>query len=231
MYTSTMPLRAAFASILIAGTLLATGCGDDAAEADVTTTKPTTIPPATAPATTEPEVTAPPASEAPDDEVPATEAPPAEPVTTEAPEPAVVEVHAADYGFGGLPEAITAGTELRLVNDSSVEVHEIVAVRLPDTETRSVHDMVHANDLGALFAGGDPALVIVAGPSGAEQIVAVGDGTLTEPGRYAVFCFIPTGADPEEYFALLGTTDGPPPVEGGAPHLMNGMFDEVVVTA
>ena len=222
MYTSTMPLRAAFASILIAGTLLATACGEESADADVTTTKPTTTEPS-APPTTEHHVTTPPATEPPVTEAPTTESPVTEPEET------FVEVRAADYGFGGLPPSIAAGTELRLVNDSTVEVHEIVAVRLPDAETRSVDEIVHAGDMGALFAGGEPAMVIVAGPNGADQVVAVGDGTLADPGRYAVFCFIPTGADPEEYFALLGAADGPPPVEGGAPHIMNGMYDEVLV--
>ena len=84
-------------------------------------------------------------------------------------------------------------------------------------------------DLGALFASGAPALVIVAGPNGGEQIVAEGDGTLSEPGRYAIVCFIPTGADPEAYFAAAATADGPPQVEGGAPHLAHGMYAELLV--
>src|SRR5262245_35611273 len=107
MYTTTMPLRAAFASILIAGTLLATACGEESADADVTTTKPATTEPA-APPTTEHHVTAPPATEPPVPGAPTTEPPATEPEAT------FVEVHAADYGFGGLPPEIAAGTELRL---------------------------------------------------------------------------------------------------------------------
>ena len=71
-------------------------------------------------------------------------------------------------------------------------------------------------------------MVLLAPPSGGEMIPAVGDGTLTEPGRYAVFCAIPIGADPEEYMnAPPG--DGPPEVEGGAPHFTEGMYGEISV--
>ena len=62
------------------------------------------------------------------------------------------------------------------------------------------------------------------------EIAAVGDGTLAEPGRYVVLCLIPTGADPAEYLAAAATSDGPPQVDGGPPHIAHGMFAELVVT-
>jgi hypothetical protein len=210
-------VRTAIAALgLVSGGLLAAGCGEDSADAQVTTTR------AAAPTTTTTQPVEPPATAT------------AEPATTQpASEPAaapVVEVHAADYGFGGIPASVAPGTELQLVNDSTAEVHEIVAVRLLDTETRSVHEIVQAQDLGAIFAGGMPHLVIVAGPNGGEPILAVGDGTLTDPGRYAIVCFIKTGTDPQAYFdALAVTPEGPPQVDGGAPHLVHGMFAEVTV--
>ena len=60
------------------------------------------------------------------------------------------------------------------------------------------------------------------------MIKAVGDGKLTEKGRYAVICTIPTGADPQAYLNAP-PSDGPPNVPGGPPHLVNGMFGEITV--
>lgn len=49
-------------------------------------------------------------------------------------------------------------------------------------------------------------------------------------GRNAIFCAIPTGADPEEYFAASAESEGgPPDVEGGPPHFAMGMFAELIV--
>jgi hypothetical protein len=233
--TRSLTRTAVAAAGLLALGVLGTACGDDSADADITDAPAATT--TVAPATTTPDsaeheghdTTVPPATQAP---APEQDAPTTtEPVTTEPAAPAVVEVRSADYGFGGLPAEVPAGTSFTLVNDSTVEVHEIVAVRLPDTETRSVHEIVQAQDMGAIFAGGMPQLVIVAGPNGGEPIVAEGDGTLTEPGRYAVLCFIPTGADPQEYFeAAQAGGDGPPQVDGGAPHFAHGMYAEMTVT-
>ena len=61
------------------------------------------------------------------------------------------------------------------------------------------------------------------GPSGVGGFVA-------EPGRYLILCAIPTGADPAEYLAAAATSEGPPQVEGGQPHFMNGMYAEILVT-
>jgi hypothetical protein len=63
--------------------------------------------------------------------------------------------------------------------------------------------------------------------------VAVGDGTLTEPGRYVLMCFIPTGADPDEYLSAAAASEGEAPtgVAGGPPHVVNGMYAELHVDA
>jgi hypothetical protein len=141
-----------------------------------------------------------------------------------------VEVTLVDYGFEGLPETVPAGTQFTIVNESKVEVHEFVAFRLDDDDDRSADEIAKLpmDELMALFSG-EPATVLLAAPNGGEQIDAVGDGTLSEPGRYVVFCVIPTGADPEEYLNAAGGSDGPPQVAGGAPHFVNGMYGEVTV--
>jgi hypothetical protein len=149
--------------------------------------------------------------------------------TATAAAPQLVEIAASDFAYGGLPATVPAGTPFRIVNTSTTELHEFVLLRLADAETRSADELVHG-DLEATLSSGPPALVILAPPAGADQIVAVGDGTLTAPGRYLVICMIPTGADPQEYLEAAAASNGAPPqVAGGAPHAMNGMYAEVTV--
>lgn len=140
----------------------------------------------------------------------------------------VLDVVMDDFHYGDLPSAVPAGTRIQVSNDSESEIHEFVAFRLPDDDERPVDEIV-AGDLGALLGGAEPTAVLLA-PPGGEQIAAVGDGTLDEPGRYLILCVIPTGADPDEYLAAAATSDGPPQVDGGAPHVANGMYAELTVT-
>ncbi len=153
------------------------------------------------------------------------------PTTTAASdEPAVVEVTAVDYGYEDLPSTIEAGTQLSLTNASANEIHELVAFRLADDETRSIDELVALPPEELLgLVGPEPAMVLLA-PPGGEQIAAVGDGTVSEPGRYGVICVIPTGADPVEYLEAAAESEGgPPQVDGGPPHITQGMFAEFVV--
>ena len=142
----------------------------------------------------------------------------------------VVTVDLADFTFGDLPDEVPAGTRLAVTSGSSTELHELVAIRLADGDTRPAGEIIEAG-LAEVLAAGSPTAILLAAP-GAEQIPAVGDGTLTEPGRYLILCAIPTGADPAEYLAAAQANPdgGPPHVEGGAPHFAHGMFDDLVVT-
>ena len=144
--------------------------------------------------------------------------------------PSVVDVVAADYTYLGLPTEIEAGTTIRLINESDAELHEFVAIRLPDDETRTVAELMQLppDELAAFFPLVE---TVILAPPGAEGIAVEGTGTLAEPGRYAIICAIPTGADPDEYMAAAAESEGgPPEVDGGPPHIANGMFAEVVVT-
>jgi len=180
--------------------LLATACGGDDDAAD------TTAPAATSPATTG----APPTTAA-----------------SAAVEP--VRILTSDYAFGGLPATVAPGTAFEIENTSAAELHEFVVFRLPDTETRPVDELVH-EDLEATLSAAPPTMVLLAAPSSDEQIVAVGDGTVTEPGRYLAICMIPTGADPQAYLDAAATSGGAPPsVPGGPPHAMEGMYGEFTV--
>ena len=142
-----------------------------------------------------------------------------------------IAVTAVDYAFQGLPASISAGSKVTLTNASAVEAHEFVAIRIPDSETRPVSQLVGLSDeeITEIFGETEPATVLIARP-GETGMAVVGDGTLFEPGRYAVVCFIPQGADPDEIFG--DGPEGPPedgPPEGGPPHVALGMFAETNV--
>ncbi len=166
----------------------------------------------------------------------------ATPAPTTAPAPAVVEstaapaaapaevvVTAVDYGYDGLPTTVAAGTTIALENASGGEVHEFVAIRLPDDELRSVEELVQLppEEMAAFFPLVE---TVVIAPPGEAGFPVEGTGTLTEPGRYAIICAIPTGADPAEYLAAAAEAEGgPPQVDGGPPHFVVGMWAEVIV--
>jgi hypothetical protein len=140
-------------------------------------------------------------------------------------------VVAVDYAFQGLPSTITPSSTLTLTNRAATELHELVALRIPDSERRPVAELVRLpeREIEAIFGTAPPATVILAPPGQPGQAV-VGDGKITEAGRYAIVCFIPTGADPQEYMrAAQANPEGPPQVAGGPPHVAQGMFAELIV--
>jgi hypothetical protein len=203
------PIRRAAAIAVVAGlAVLTAACGDDDVSASPTTsTKPATVSSTTAPSTTK-------APAGPGDhahhEVPVT---------------------AVDFAFQGLPATVEAGTRLTLTNGAAKELHELVAIRLPDTEKRPVAELMELGpaEVEKIIGGAPPATVLLA-PPGADQISAVGDGTLTEPGRYVLLCAIPMGIDPAEYLAAAAAAHGgKPDVKGGPPHLVAGMYAEITV--
>src|SRR5690606_22931399 len=124
--------------------------------------------------------------------------------------PMVGEVVAVDFGFAQLPETVPAGTRLTLRNDASGELHELVAFRLDDDETRTIDELVALPPQDMQAALGEPTTVILAPPASEQIAVPIGDGTLSEPGRYAILCLIPTGADADEYLTAAARSDGPP---------------------
>ena len=152
--------------------------------------------------------------------------------TTAASSSKEVVVTAADYSFKGIPATAAAGTKFTLENESTKELHEFVAIKLPDGEKRSAAELIKLPPAEQeKLASGPPATVILRAPGGqGEQIDAVGDGTISAPGRYLVICSIPTGADPAAYLAAAqASQDGPPDVPGGPPHLVQGMYADLTI--
>jgi hypothetical protein len=191
------------AGLAVAGLLALTACGDDTTGAAVATTV---------------EHTSSSAQPATPDALP-TEPNPA----------SAVAITMADFGYGGIPDVITAGTEITVRNDSESELHEIVAVRLPDGDARPIAEIVDT-DLDQLLSAGPPALVILAEPGSDADIVPVGDGALHEPGRYLLICAIPTGVDSAIYLKATAESNGQKPdVDGGPPHFVHGMYADIEV--
>jgi hypothetical protein len=149
------------------------------------------------------------------------------------PAPDAVTITGSDYKYEGVPEELSAGQELVFVNDSTIEVHELVALKLPDGETRDIEELValQQDELDLLFGSGPPAAVLIALP-GEDAINALGDGTLTVPGRYALICAIPLGADVEAYREFLAgpPSEEPPDIPGGPPHFSQGMYAQTTVS-
>jgi plastocyanin len=142
-----------------------------------------------------------------------------------------IVVRGVDYGYEDLPDTVSTGTHVSFVNESEEELHELVAVRILDDVDLSVEELVELpeEEVDQYLEPGPPAMVLIA-PPGEEGFAVVGDGSFSEPGRYAIVCFIPTGADPDEFMAAAEEGgDGPPEVEGGPPHVVHGMFAEVTV--
>ncbi len=153
-----------------------------------------------------------------------------QPTTTQAASGETVEITAVDYAFQGVPDTVEAGTKFTLTNESGGELHEIVAFRLPDDETRSAEELF-SDPANLDSLGGEespPDAVLLAAPGSDMPGAVVGDGSFTKPGRYLMACFIPTGADPEAYLNAP-PSDGPPEVEGGPPHFTQGMYAEFTV--
>lgn len=140
-----------------------------------------------------------------------------------------VEVTAVNYAFEGVPETVETGTELTLTNASTDELHELVLVRLPDDEQRPVSELVQLPEaeVEPIMAGLKGVSVA---PPESDGMVVEGALVADEPGRYALLCFVPTGADPQEFMdAAAEAEGGPPEVEGGPPHVAHGMFAELTV--
>jgi len=164
------------------------------------------------------------------DSTPATPLP-----ATTTPGSPVIAVTAADYSFAGLPATAKAGSTFTLTNASDKEVHEMVMLRIPDGVTESVAELLAMpeEELDAKVGEVEPSTVVVALPGQPGRPV-VGDGTVLEPGRYAVVCFIPVGADPKLVEAAMSAPPGTgepeqPDLGDGPPHFTKGMSAEITL--
>lgn len=156
------------------------------------------------------------------------------------PEPAgpTATVTAIDYGYPDVEAEYAAGTTIVLDNQSEAEVHEILAFRIKDDETRSVGELLGAGE-EEFGAAVEMRGVALAPPQSDSTGLPAPPLVLEQPGRYAFVCFIPTGAPPDEVMQAVADfieagapEDGAPAYpETGPPHAANNMWAEVTVTA
>ncbi|MGE3960237.1 MAG: hypothetical protein AB7F65_00980 [Dehalococcoidia bacterium] len=143
-----------------------------------------------------------------------------------------IEVTGVDFGFEGVPETVEAGTQLTFTNASDAEVHEMLMFKLPEGEERGIDELLLLPDEEAQTLVGEPLGVAVALP-GQDPAFTEGEFVVSDPGRYILLCFIPTGADPAVFEELLENPDAAegegPEIEGGPPHVAQGMYAEFTV--
>jgi hypothetical protein len=130
----------------------------------------------------------------------------------------VVEVHAKDYAYDGLPAAISAGTvRFHLVNDGR-DNHELLLLRRPAGDTASVADLIGTapDELEKRYG---PTIVQLADtlPAGSGHSEAVLSADLT-PGQYLLL-------DTESIGDAGDGASG-----DGDPHYTKGMLAELTVT-
>ena len=137
-----------------------------------------------------------------------------------------VEVTGVDYAFNGIEPTVEVGTTFTFTNGSDEEPHELVLFHIPDSEKRSIQELLELPEEEAMKAVGAPVGVAVAPQPGEPGEVVDGELTIEKAGRYAAICFIPVGSTPEQ--AMEG-----PPEEGqegeapsGPPHFVRGMIEE-----
>lgn len=141
-----------------------------------------------------------------------------------------VEITAVDYGFDGVPDTASAGTELTLTNASEDEFHEMVVFRVDDDQDMSMDEIIQ---MAAEETDGPPpewltfSGVALAMP-GEDGFTPEGPVVLDEPGRYLLLCFIPTGADPAAFEEAMESGEEPQ-VGEGPPHVAEGMAAELTV--
>lgn len=147
------------------------------------------------------------------------------PTTAPSNEPQTIRVTGSDYEFTGLPDTAPAGSTISLTSAGGGEPHELVAVRLPESETRSVGELAALSDAEMKnVIPGAPALVTIAMPGTTDTPgPVVGDGTLSEPGRYIILCTFPKGTTAEDVANAQG------PLQGEHPHYEFGMVDEITI--
>jgi hypothetical protein len=128
-----------------------------------------------------------------------------------------VSATGSEYAFGGLPATIPAGPALVTFENIGAELHMMSFARINDGVTETLEELLalpeeevvgKVTDVGTAFAG--------PGETG-RTIVDL------QAGRYAVVCFIPEGATPENMPAIESGE------HQGAPHAMLGMVQEIEV--
>jgi hypothetical protein len=109
--------------------------------------------------------------------------------------PQAIEATGVDYRFEDVPDTTAVGSGMTFRNASDVEAHQLILIRLPEDEDRPVTELAQLSreELGPTL---DHVVGVSVAAPGEEGRLATGELTFDEPGRYALLCLVPTGADP-----------------------------------
>ncbi|HUS43212.1 MAG TPA: hypothetical protein VMY16_11145 [Ilumatobacteraceae bacterium] len=122
-------------------------------------------------------------------------------------------VAAVDYGFDGAPDELPTGYHIVQFSNEGQEQHEMFALRFNEGTTETIDELFELPE-DEVFSKITPVNATFAPPGGSSAV----SWNLSEPGRYAIVCFIPTGS--------VGETEG-----DGPPHFTQGMIREFTVTS
>lgn len=146
-----------------------------------------------------------------------------------------IEVTGSEYAFEGVPALVAPGAELTFsVPADAEEVHEMVVIRIPASETRTLEELLELPEEETADFPFQGVLIAVPGEDGVSPEDQSTSITVTDPGRYAVLCFLPQGLDQETFEAATAdagdaAAEGPPPFPEGTPHAFLGMVAELTV--
>lgn len=124
-----------------------------------------------------------------------------------------LDVTAVDYGFDGVPDELPTGYHVVTFSNGGQEQHEMFALRFNDGTTESLEEIAELPE-EEVFTKISPVNATWAPPGGSDTV----SWNLSEPGRYAIVCFIPVGS--------VGETEG-----DGPPHFTQGMVQEFTVAS
>lgn len=126
------------------------------------------------------------------------------------PDATAVTITAKDYEFVGA-DALSAGGSfgVTFVNEGN-EIHELMLMRLPADETRTIEELLASEE--------EPDLTEVAFGMACPGEETTFNAEVSEPGRYVAVCFVPVGTTAE----VTEEVEGPP-------HAMQGMVAEFTI--
>jgi uncharacterized cupredoxin-like copper-binding protein len=129
----------------------------------------------------------------------------------------VADVTAVDYQFETDLSGVEAGYNGFAFENAGTEMHEMALIRFNDDTTETIEELFELPEEEAFSKVTMPGASFAAPGESDTLFVDL------EPGRYAIVCFLPVGATPDDMEALeSGELQGPP-------HFSQGMVEEFTV--